>query len=108
MDSDSNLKLIENTALVAGVIWSQHDPVNFVKTPISSTFNGLIYGGLVSIGAGYVGSMVPDKIKPYFAGLIGVSAGCYLIHKVYQKITNTLPPEQIQRPIINIQYNSTN
>lgn len=84
----NNNDLVGQTALVAGIIWSQKDLSNIVRFPISSTFNGLLYGSLCSIGASFVADKLPEKAKPYFAGLIGVSAGLYLIQNIYNKITN--------------------
>lgn len=95
--------VVESSALVAGIIWSQNDLTKFVTHPISSTFNGLLYGSLCCMGATIVSEKLPNSAKPYFAGLIGISAGYYLLKNLYAKYNNELPE---QSTVVNVTINN--
>lgn len=106
---DSNEKyndIIKGTSFIAGIIWSKNDPTKFITHPISSTFDGILYGSLTSIGAGIVGVNLPEKAKPYFAGLIGISAGLYLINQLYKKYTNNINDND-DKNLIRIYFNTS-
>jgi hypothetical protein len=100
------VRLVEETGFVAGAIWSIHDPKLVITHPISSVFNGALMGITIATGSKIVSKMIPDKAKPYFAGLIAVSAGCYLLNKIYQKATNQLPDEPPNSSIVTINVNT--
>ena len=104
-NKDKYDEIIKGTSFIAGIIWSKNDPTKFVTHPISSTFDGILYGSLTSIGAGIVGVNLPEKAKPYFAGLIGISAGIYLINQLYKKYNNINEIDD-NKSLIRINFNT--
>ena len=99
------VRLVEETGFVAGAIWSIQDPKLVITHPISSVFNGALMGVTIATGSRIVSKMLPDKMKPYFAGLIAVSAGCYLLNKIYKKATNQ-PDDEPRNSIVTINMNA--
>lgn len=83
-----NIKLkgtacLYDATLLTGIIWSQQNPRNFLKRPISSLFEGLIYGGLCTFGVGFIYDRMNPNGKYAFAGLLGLSA-LYHLYRGYR------------------------
>jgi len=98
-------KLVINTAFLAGIIWSQNDPSNFIFYPMSSMFMGIIYGGITSVTSRIIIKFLPNNFKPFFAGLIGLSSGVYIMSQFYKKLTNQLEDDYIIYSIVRERNN---
>jgi len=83
-----NIKLkgdicLYDATLITGIVWSQQNPRNFLKRPISSLFEGLIYGGLCTFGVKIISDRMNPNGKYAFAGLLGLSA-LYHLYRGYR------------------------
>ena len=74
---------VKTAALLAGCIWAVPNAKNLLEEPISTTMNGVIYGGLCAMSASYIAEHLPPKGKCVFAGIIGISALYHLGKTVY-------------------------
>ena len=76
-------KCVLNSALLAGIVWSQKNPRRFITNPISSMFEGLLYGGFCATGVKLLADNMNARSKYAFAGLLGVAA-LYHLYKGYR------------------------
>jgi len=98
-------KIVINTSFLAGIIWSQNDPSNFIFYPMSSMLTGIIYGGITSVTSRIIIKFLPNNFKPFLAGLIGISTGIYLMSQFYKKLTNQLEDDYIIYSIVRERKN---
>lgn len=98
MEKDNTSEIVKYSALTAGIIWNENNPKEYIERPISTIFNGIIYGSICSYGASMVADKLPTNGKYVLAGLIGLSAayylgkGCYNLYNGIENVKDTRPP----------------
>ncbi len=90
MDKITNIDPVD-ASIFAGILWAQNNSKNFINNPLSSLFNGLIYGGLCGISAGFIKNKINKTYHPLISGLIIISGGVWF----YKRWKNPLPDNRI-------------
>lgn len=71
-------EVIETAGFMAGVFWrglikDKHNNYNILETPLTTMFDGCVYGSFIAIGALIVSTMMPPGAKPIIPIALGAS-----------------------------------
>jgi hypothetical protein len=73
-----SLDVVKYSTLASGIIWYENNPKKYLTQPLSTIFNGVVYGSICSLGATFISKSLPDKGKYLLSGIIGLSGIYYL------------------------------